>query len=425
MDPEAPSSSPLEVADTTGKTGGRSIGRACFIGVWACFGLVTLVVLLAPPSCSTGWFCVGRNIDVAPAAASAATAGNVRARSGSDTLLDEQLCQHYYTLDGDCAPLRASIRAEVRRGTPTLELGDPATQPAMLFLHGWPDTAALWANQFERFCGPDKEFFCVAPSWIDFHPDFPRSDEAQPTWSEQVEAFHGVIEELGLQKVTAVIFDFGAALGYQLTYLYPELIERVVALDIGMTRTAPTRPVEGMISQLAVYQQNNINAFLSDDDAAMAENLRTEIGGSSPCDTCRIAPNATGVGARTGWPYWNMVRTDPGHAWTDFFPTPPLDEWEFSWAPSFPAGVPLLFLYSSTRFFDDSWLTWIEGRGDGVSQQGQVLDTDHWLMVRQPAETNRIMAAWLAGDEDAAALAAPSWLMLLALAAGLRLPRSM
>lgn len=371
------------------------------------------MVLLATVSCSAGWLWL---------CAACEAAGD-----SIDTLRDEHLCQHYYTLDGDCEALRSSIRAEVRRGTPTLELGDPAMQPAMLFLHGWPDTAAIWANQFEHFCGPGKEFFCVAPSWIDFHPDFPRADESRLLWSTQVEAFHGVIDELGLQNVTAVTFDFGAALGYQLAYRYPDLIERMVALDIGMSRAPPTRPVEGLVDYLPTYQQNNINAFLTDDDAAMASNLRWQLFGTSPCHTCRIAPNATCAGARTGWPYWNLVRTD--QAWTDFFPERPLAEWEFSLVPSFPADVPLLFLYSSTMFFDSSWLMWIEGRDAGTSQHAQVARTDHWLQVRQPAETNAIITVWLVGGDSAAAVATPSvatpsWLMRFISALGALMPRS-
>ena len=54
--------------------------------------------------------------------------------AGSDTLLDEQLCQVYYTLDDNnlrtCATVRSQVRAERRgNGTPTLELGNKETQP--------------------------------------------------------------------------------------------------------------------------------------------------------------------------------------------------------------------------------------------------------------------------------------------------------
>ena len=51
-----------------------------------------------------------------------------------DTLLDEQLCQVYYTLDDNhlrtCDTVRSQVRAERRgNGTPTLEMGNKDTQP--------------------------------------------------------------------------------------------------------------------------------------------------------------------------------------------------------------------------------------------------------------------------------------------------------
>lgn len=325
--------------------------------------------------------------------------------AAGDTLLDEQFCQHYYTLgDGKCPEVRSKVRSEVRgNGTPTLEMGDRETQPAMVFLHGWPDTSAIWANQFAEFCGDYGGHFCVAPSWIDFHPDFPRADDSKLLWSNQVEAFHAVVDDLGLTDVTLVIFDFGAVLGYQFAYRYPDLVGRVVGLDIGLSPPLVIGPFPAIQSFLPKYQQNNIEAFLADDDEAMRDNLETELEGLSPCHDCRIAPpppgaeseNATadiGVGARTGWPYYNIVQTDK--PWPSFFDVP-LDEWEWSTVPSFPDGVPLLFLYSSEDFHDASFRDWIDGRGDGVSAHAQMEDTDHWLQVRVPEAVNAKIADWM------------------------------
>jgi len=93
------------------------------------------------------------SIDAAvTATATAATATSVKK---ADTVLDDQFCQHYYTLPDDdddtsnkidCPTLRSKIRSEIRgNGTPTLELGNKETQPAMVLIHGWPDTSAIWA----------------------------------------------------------------------------------------------------------------------------------------------------------------------------------------------------------------------------------------------------------------------------------------
>ena len=94
-----------------------------------------------------------------------------------DTLRDVQLCGIYHKSPGSasCEALRQQVIAMRRDNNlpPTLELGDE-NKPPMFFLHGWPDTAAVWANQFEHFCmGDDAPFYCVAPSWIVYKTQLP------------------------------------------------------------------------------------------------------------------------------------------------------------------------------------------------------------------------------------------------------------
>ena len=115
----------------------------------------------------------------------------------------------------DCEAVQASVRSEVRGdGTPTLELGDPAERPVLLFFHGWPDTSALWANQFAAFCGEDGEYACVAPSMMDYHPDVaPAEDASRLSWPTQADVLHEVVLDLGLEDVTLVMHDFGSIVG--------------------------------------------------------------------------------------------------------------------------------------------------------------------------------------------------------------------
>ena len=132
------------------------------------------------------------------------------------TILNEEFCQVYYILDdGKCESLRASIRSEIRgeSGTPTLELGDPSAKPVLFFLHGWPDTYAMWANQFAHFCGEDGEYACVAASMMNYNPDVPPADESKLYWPLQADVMHEVVEELGLKDITIVMHDFGAIVG--------------------------------------------------------------------------------------------------------------------------------------------------------------------------------------------------------------------
>ena len=88
----------------------------------------------------------------------------------SDTPLDRDFCDSYWAGDAaDCEAVRARVVANHSGSLPTLTLGDPS-DPAMFFLHGWPDNGAEWANLFGAFC---EEYFCVAPTLTNFHPDMP------------------------------------------------------------------------------------------------------------------------------------------------------------------------------------------------------------------------------------------------------------
>eukprot|EP00485_Elphidium_margaritaceum_P002292 CAMPEP_0202686244 /NCGR_PEP_ID=MMETSP1385-20130828/2054_1 /ASSEMBLY_ACC=CAM_ASM_000861 /TAXON_ID=933848 /ORGANISM="Elphidium margaritaceum" /LENGTH=406 /DNA_ID=CAMNT_0049340777 /DNA_START=123 /DNA_END=1346 /DNA_ORIENTATION=+ len=334
--------------------------------------------------------------------------------AGADTVLDEQFCQVIYSQglgDDGCPAVRANVRSEVRGdGTPTLEMGDPSN-PALVFFHGWPDTSALWANQFARFCGEDGNYFCVAPSLQDCHPDFPLVDDSELLWSTQVTKLHAVVVELGLSDITLVVHDFGAIFGHQFVSRWPELVSRLVGMDIGFAPVDPAAgvavlvPFDGLINFFLPFQQAAIEFFLTNDDEGLQDTLEAlsigETAEPPPCILCQIAPGATNgtVGARTGWLHYNWVRLD--FPWPSFFEEP-VANWEFNWMPTFPADVPYLFLWSSEGFISAGQLEWIDARGaiDGVSEQMQYdSDIGHWFMVREASAVNDKIASWLFATE--------------------------
>lgn len=239
--------------------------------------------------------------------AALAAAATAVAAAAADTLLDQQLCQVYYSGSGNCTTLRNAVSSQQAGPLRVLTLGKPSA-PALVFLHGWPSTAALFANQFEYFClsGP---FFCVSPAWIDFHPDVPAADTQLHRWDAQVDAFAAALSALGLERFVLVAHDFGTVAAYHLAYRFPERVERLITLDVGNDPTANGTSLssEQTLAQLPAYQQRNIEAYLSRDDAAMQQHVESNGALFGPCavHSCRIAPGqAVGIGALTGWPYY-------------------------------------------------------------------------------------------------------------------------
>jgi len=334
-----------------------------------------------------------------------------------DTLLDDYFCQNYY--DGgnmeDCHQLRAKVKYNHTRAVPTLELGDPS-KPAMFFLHGWPDSSALWANQFDYFCGSStSKYFCVAPSWFDYHPDVPAKPRSDLLWDKQIEAFHHALAvEMGLKNLTVVMFDFGAVVGYQFVYRYPHLVKRVVAMDIGMELLGGGKgglpPGTPTLEEQPAYVQTNIRSFLSQNNTMMRTSPAV-IG--TPCANCDAIINAN-----IGWPYWQMVRDGPKETWPErVVPHVPRAQWNFSFAPGFPEEIPLLFTYGTCddntgchgcppcadrsgyiKYFKP-WIRWVDQRNVD-SRSVAISGGDHWSMCRKSKQVNAEIHAWLEGETN-------------------------
>ena len=300
----------------------------------------------------------------------------------------------------------------------------------MVFIHGWPDSSALWANQFDHFCGNvSSEYYCVALSWFDFHPDVPSRPVSDLLWSVQLEAFHHVVAvEMGLRGLTLVVFDFGAILGYQFAYRWPHLVKRIVAMDIGMDPCTlePTLSLEctgglpaGTTSfeEQPDYVQTNIEAFLTHDDAMMRQSYAVV---GTPCADCEAL-----ITGDIGWPYWQFVRSGAGETWPEnVLPRVPRAEWRYSFVPSIPPGIPILFTYGTCQ--DNTgcrgcppcedrsdyveyylpWIEWVDRHGDGFRSVA-IDGADHWHMCRASAQTNAAIQQWFEDLDQRSAGALP------------------
>jgi len=197
------------------------------------------------------------------------------------------------------------------------------------------------------------------------------------------------------------------------------MVKRMVAMDFGMSLDEPTPPFEGMEQYLPKYQRNNIDSYLTNDNNAMMDNINNEINtmvstakfNGCPCATCRIAPSSTadnniGIGAKTGWLYYQIIRTDMNTSFAFRIQHPifnpnggrkptlgDLSSWEFNLVPSFPITVPILYMHSDANLLDDTYEKWIRSRSDG-SQHKLIKNSDHWFQVRNSSITNKLMDIW-------------------------------
>ncbi len=247
--------------------------------------------------------------------------------------------------------------------------GPPAG--TLLFLHGWPDTPALW----------DATVAALAPRWrcVRFTlPGYARGAEAAPAALPDLDGtvalIAAVIEAVSQHEpVTLVVHDWGAVFGYQAAMRHPRRVARVVGVDVGDTvgdalwRRWSLKARAGVMGyQLFLAVAGWIGGGLGDRLTRwMARTLR------APADPATIH-------AGMNWPY--------RRAWTGGFKTAvPVD-----------LACPVLFVYGERKpflFHSPGWAARIAARpGSAV----HALDCGHWVMVQRATRFHALVADWLA-----------------------------
>ncbi|PLW81798.1 alpha/beta hydrolase [Kineobactrum sediminis] len=116
-------------------------------------------------------------------------------------------------------------------GDYNFQVMDEGSGAPVLMLHGFPDSARLWRNQVPSLL--EAGYRVIAPDQRGFGgSDKPQEVEAY-AMPEVVGDIIALLDYFELEKVRLVSHDWGAAVGWNLAALYPERVERHVALSVG------------------------------------------------------------------------------------------------------------------------------------------------------------------------------------------------
>jgi epoxide hydrolase 4 len=100
--------------------------------------------------------------------------------------------------------------------------------PLMVFLHGHPDSWALYDAQIKEF---SRDHLVVAPNLRGYPPsDAPDSVEAY-AMPHLLGDLHGLLDHLGRERCILVGNDWGGYVGWVFASAYPERIERLIVLN--------------------------------------------------------------------------------------------------------------------------------------------------------------------------------------------------
>jgi pimeloyl-ACP methyl ester carboxylesterase len=253
-------------------------------------------------------------------------------------------------------------------------IAEGAGPKAIVMIHGWPDTRRLWDGQVEAL---KARYRCLRFT-------LPGFDLSQPGRAYALDEVVGTIRRIVGQacpgeRVTLLLHDWGCFYGYQFAARHPELVERVIGVDIGDAGSRGHRAELGAKGMLMVMAYQvwlalawRIGGGLGDAMArGMARLLR-----------CPTDPKT--IGSQMGYPYAVRWLGAAGG---------------FRGLRAFEPRGPMLYIYGERKplmFHSHAWAERLAAR-PGSRVLG--LPSGHWVMIERSREFNDAVLAWLARTE--------------------------
>jgi pimeloyl-ACP methyl ester carboxylesterase len=106
------------------------------------------------------------------------------------------------------------------------EAGDKENAPTILLLHGFPTSSHMFRNIIPALA--DK-FHLVAPDYPGFgYSSMPPVDKFEYTFDHLAEIVDKFITQIGLERYSLYVMDYGAPIGYRLAVKHPEKVEALI-----------------------------------------------------------------------------------------------------------------------------------------------------------------------------------------------------
>lgn len=247
----------------------------------------------------------------------------------------------------------------------------------LVFLHGWPDSPALWDGTVAAL---QDRYRCVRFSL----PGYALKKPPRPVSVDEMCRLVAAIVDTASPDapVTLVLHDWGCFFGYEYAARHPDRVARVVAADIGDTNSGAylgklTAKEKAMIAWYQVW-------------LAAAWKLGTWWPGLADRMTRYMARS---IGCRT-------PALDIG--WQMNYP------YAMQWLGSFGGlrgvarvdrvlgeSMPVLFLYGKRKSFMFHSERWLKQLEDTPGCESLGLEAGHWLMRQQPEAFNGAVRRWL------------------------------
>ena len=250
--------------------------------------------------------------------------------------------------------------------------------PAVVLLHGFPDSGRLWRHQVPALVAAG--FQTVVPDLRGYGAsDKPDSVEAYaiPYLAGDVV---GVLDALGIERAHVVGHDWGAALAWAFGSLLPDRVDHLVAMSVGH----PASFVQAGFEQrekswyMLLFQFEGIaERWLSDNDWA---NMRAW---ARHPDTKGVIADLEADKSLTPGLNWYRANVPP-----TALVEPPIE------LP--PVQAPTMGIWSSGDFaLTEVQMTGSAAQVSGLWRYERIEGPGHWMQLEAPDEVNRLLVDFL------------------------------
>jgi pimeloyl-ACP methyl ester carboxylesterase len=102
----------------------------------------------------------------------------------------------------------------------------PKTAPTLLLLHGFPTSSHMFRDLIPALA--DK-YHVIAPDYPGFgYSSMPKVDEFEYSFDNLANVIEKFTEEVGLEKYSLYLMDYGAPIGFRIAAKHPERIESLI-----------------------------------------------------------------------------------------------------------------------------------------------------------------------------------------------------
>lgn len=260
---------------------------------------------------------------------------------------------------------------------------DVGTGPAVVLLHGFPDSRHLWRYQVPALVAAG--FRVVAPD-LRGYGDAPRPTDLRPYRRPFIAAdILGLLEALAVNHSHLVGHDWGAAMTWRLAGSFPERFDRIAVLSVGAPTSAGWDTIEQR--EKSWYFDFFMKPGIAE-QGLQADNWKLFRQWSrGQGDHNRHLRDLARPGALTAALNWYRAAFSPLSR--DEAPLPQLPAWD-------RIRKPVLGVWSDQDpFLLEPQMVLSGGVVQGPWRYEKISGAGHWMMLDKPEELNRLLIDFL------------------------------